>query len=339
MRDIGRLLAAVGVIVVGVGAATAQRGDLPPVPITAPVNYTVQPRDTLDGIGAYFDVRVGCIREVNNLKISDILRPGQVLNITPECPAYDGIQTVASRRTNTPGRDGTDGTYVVRPNDTLDTIGQRLNVSVEALISANNITNPRTLSAGQVLVVPPTAPEYGVVPALILSPGAAAALEAGAAGRGSAAAMPAGMTYTVKAGDTVSGIAEANNISVIVLRVVNGLGLEPTVPEGTELFIPEGASAYGEFPKEGEIARLTEAIGSASVGGMGAAGIDGRTYVIQRNETLDGVGARFNVNHYCLIERNGITNVRSVRAGTLLIIPEDCGPYTGFDFVGTGASQ
>ena len=115
--------------------------------------------------------------------------------------------------------------------------------------------------------------------------------------------------------------------STIVLRAVNRLGLEPDVAVGTELFIPEGASPFGTFPAEGEVARLTE--------GMGAGAIEGQTYVLQRNQTLDGVGALFNVNHYCLIERNGITNVRSISAGTLLIIPDDCGPYTGFDVVGT----
>jgi LysM repeat protein len=322
MRELARFLTAVGVVAVSVGAAAAQRGDLPPVPITEAVSYTIQPRDTLDGIGAYFDVRVGCIREVNNLRISDLLIPGEVLVITPDCPAYDGTQVVLNPRTQTPGRDGTDGTYVIRPNDTLDTIGQELDVSVESLISANNITNNKAILAGQVLVIPDDAPGYGFVPALILSPGAAAAM--GAAG--DEPSVP-GMTYVVVEGDTIQSIAESFDISTIVLRAVNRLGLEPDVPVGTELFVPEGASPFGTFPEEGEVARLTE--------GMGAGAIEGQTYVLQRNQTLDGVGALFNVNHYCLIERNGIINVRSITAGTLLIIPDDCGPYTGFDVVGT----
>lgn len=322
MRDLARFLTAVGVVVVSVGAVAAQRGDLPPVPITETVSYTIQPRDTLDGIGVYFDVRVGCIREVNDLRISDLLIPGEVLVITPDCPAYDGTQVVLNPRPETPGSDGTDGTYVVRPNDTLDTIGQELDVSVESLISANNITNNKAIVAGQVLVIPPGAPGYGFVPALIMSPGAAAAMGAG----GDEPNVP-GTTYVVVAGDTIPSIAESFDISTIVLRAVNRLGLEPDVAVGTELFIPEGASPFGTFPAEGEVARLTE--------GMGAGAIEGQTYVLQRNQTLDGVGALFNVNHYCLIERNGITNVRSISAGTLLIIPDDCGPYTGFDVVGT----
>lgn len=327
MRGIARVCG-LGLMLMGVvGGVLAQRGDLPPVPITEEVTYVVQARDNLDGIGAYFDVRVDCIRELNGLKISTILQPGDALRISPTCPAYDGPrQAVLNPRSNTPGADGSDGTYTVRPNDTLDTIGQKLDVSVEALKAANDITNPKLLAAGQVLIIPPDAPVYGLAPALIYSPGAAALLgEAGA---------PSGMdgtTYVVQAGDTVPSIAESLDISIVVLRVVNGLGVSPEIEAGTELFIPAEASKFGELPSPEELVALTE--------GRGAGSIEARTYVIQRNETLDGVGARFNVNHYCLIERNGITNVRMVSAGTLVIIPDDCGEYTGFDVVSTSDSE
>lgn len=324
MRGITRFLTVVG-LVVSAGGVLAQRGDLPPVPITEEVTYVVQARDTLDGIGAYFDVRVGCIRELNDLEISTILQPGLALRISPTCPAYDGTQAVLDPRSNTPGADGEDGTYVVRPNDTLDTIGQALDVSVEGLIDANGIENPKALLAGQILIIPADIPAYGGVPALIYSPGAAALLDEGVG-----AASVEGTTYVVQEGDTVPSIAESLDISVVVLRVANGLGVEPDIAVGTELFIPAEASAFGELPSDEELAALTE--------GTGAGAIEAKTYVIQRNETLDGVGAMFNVDHYCLIERNGITNVRMISAGTLVVIPDDCGPYTGFDFVGTPES-
>lgn len=45
-------------------------------------------------------------------------------------------------------------TYMVRSGDTLTDIALKLEVSVEALMAANGITDPNTLSVGQVLVVP-----------------------------------------------------------------------------------------------------------------------------------------------------------------------------------------
>ncbi len=44
--------------------------------------------------------------------------------------------------------------YVVQPGDTLTVIAQRFNVTVNALMSANDITNPNLLSTGQQLVIP-----------------------------------------------------------------------------------------------------------------------------------------------------------------------------------------
>lgn len=44
--------------------------------------------------------------------------------------------------------------YVVKLGDTLGTIAQRFDVTVEDLMAANNITNPNVLSVGQNLIIP-----------------------------------------------------------------------------------------------------------------------------------------------------------------------------------------
>ncbi len=44
--------------------------------------------------------------------------------------------------------------YVVQPDDTLYSIAARFNVSINALMAANNITNPNLLGVGQQLVIP-----------------------------------------------------------------------------------------------------------------------------------------------------------------------------------------
>lgn len=213
---------------------TGQRPEV----VAADVIYIVVERDNLDRIGAYFDVRVGCIRETNQFRAGHILHPGDEILISASCPAYDGADVVINRRENAPGRDGSDGTYVVRPNDTLDQIGQRLNISVEALKQSNDIRFGRSLRAGQVIVIPPNAPAYGIFPA-----------------------------------------RETENRT-------------ETIPTGAQI------------------------------------------HVVQPQQTLDGIGALYNKNHYCIIEANQITNTRLVIPGTSLIIPADCGPYTGFDAIG-----
>lgn len=223
------------VVVVTPEAPIAQQPEV----VAADVIYIVVARDNLDRIGALFDVRVACIRETNDLRPGHILQPGDEILISASCPAYDGADVVVNRRENAPGRDGSDGTYVVRPNDTLDQIGQRLNVSVQALKQANDIRFGRSLRAGQVIVIPADAPAYGIFPP-----------------------RETGETRT-----------EA---------------------------VPAGAQVH----------------------------------VVQPQETVDGIGALYDKDHYCIIEANQITNTRLVIPGTSLIIPADCGPYTGFDVIG-----
>ena len=54
---------------------------------------------------------------------------------------------------------------------------------------------------------------------------------------------------------------------------------------------------------------------------------------VQPQETVDGIGAKLNKDHYCILDANQITNTRMVIPGTALVIPDDCGPYAGFDVV------
>ena len=47
-------------------------------------------------------------------------------------------------------------TYVVKPGDMLNSLAQQFNVAPEAIIAANNITNPNIIEVGSVLVIPLT---------------------------------------------------------------------------------------------------------------------------------------------------------------------------------------
>lgn len=51
-------------------------------------------------------------------------------------------------------QDGAGPIYVVQPGDSLSSIASRFNVSLNDLMTANNITDPNQLSAGQQLVIP-----------------------------------------------------------------------------------------------------------------------------------------------------------------------------------------
>lgn len=66
--------------------------------------------------------------------------------------------TTASQDVTAPqapeGSEARPSTYVVQPGDTLYGIAAKFNVDIQALVDANNISDPNSLQAGQVLVIP-----------------------------------------------------------------------------------------------------------------------------------------------------------------------------------------
>ncbi len=293
------------------------------LPISADVVYTVQPRETLDQIAAAFDVQLACLRETNELRPADILAINQELVISVACPAYDGVLTVTYPRADAPGRTGEDGTYVVRPNDTLDTIAQALDISVDALQIANDIPDGRTLGIGAVLTIPEDAPVYGVFPALTDE-----TLEDRLAAAGDDAE-----TYVVQPNDTLDTIAQELNVSTVDLLQSNGLVNGRGLRIGFTLVIPADAAPYGEFPA------LTDEVNAETRARTERGELTGEEYIIQPNDTLDTIAQAFNVSVVAIRQANEIDSIAEVVPGRLLIIPADAPVYGTYPAVGEAAGD
>lgn len=111
-------------------------GTLPTPPIQPPTTttYTVKSGDSLWSIAKQFNTTVDAIKNANNLT-SNLLQIGQILTIptTPGNPNYT--------------------TYTVRSGDSLYTIANRFNTTVDAIKSLNNLTS-NILQIGQQLKIP-----------------------------------------------------------------------------------------------------------------------------------------------------------------------------------------
>lgn len=239
-------------LLTGVWVALAQDG-----------SYTVVTGDSLDKIGAIYDVQPACLATVNNIGLSDLLKPGQILTISFDCPLYDGVDTVTTRRTVNQnvteglgqggGGGAADTTYQVQRGDSLDSIGQALNVSVVSMQVANTIQPGDVLQPGQEITIPAGAPPFGQTPALN-DPS-----NPNAAGQGGG-----GTPVTTTATDLSNGDA---------------------------------------------------------------------TYVVQYQDTLDSIGALFDVKVDCLVSENEIANPAKVYPGQALSVKTICPRYDGFDVV------
>ena len=133
--------------------------------------YTVKSGDSLWSIANRYNTTVNELKSLNNLT-SNTLSIGQVLKLP---------RTSTTTTTNT---------YTVKSGDSLWSIANRYNTTVNELKTLNNLTS-NTLSIGQILKLPSTTTTT--------------------------------KTYIVKAGDSLWSIANKNNTTVDALKSLNNL--------------------------------------------------------------------------------------------------------------------
>ena len=128
-------------------AAPAQSASL--APASRPRVYNVKGGDTLAGIAKTLGVSVADLKAANSLT-SDVIRPGQILNLT----AVKTESAPAPRQPQAVDTKPATKTYTVKSGDRLIFIAKKFSVSPEDLIAANKIKDPTKLQIGQVLKVP-----------------------------------------------------------------------------------------------------------------------------------------------------------------------------------------
>lgn len=168
--------------------------------------YTVKSGDTLSGIARQFKTTVAQLREWNAIENADRLSVGQKLTIKG---STDSTVPSAPAPTAPTGNQNQGGTYTVKAGDTLSHIAREFQTTVNQLRELNNLTNADRIFVGQTLrtggstsVSTPTAPTPA--PANNQS-------------------RPNDRSYVIKAGDTLSAIARAQNVTISQLREWNNL--------------------------------------------------------------------------------------------------------------------
>jgi LysM repeat protein len=107
--------------------------------------YVVSKGDTLSLIAKRFGISLAELQKLNNITNPDQISVGQKLRV----PASASGSAAAATATSGQGK-----TYVVQQGDTLFKIALRFGVTVAALQSVNNISDPNKVYPGQVLKIP-----------------------------------------------------------------------------------------------------------------------------------------------------------------------------------------
>lgn len=170
--------------------------------------YTIQPGDTLSSIARMYGSTVQAIVNENNISNPDLIYPGSVILI-PVAEEY---------LESPPGSI----IYTVQPGDTLYIISQLFKVSIESILSLNNIANPSLIYPGMKIFLPKEAinPFQPVVPGII--------------------------RYTVLPNDTLYRIAKRFGSTVqSILNANPGLDPKMLIPGSViTITIPENAVAF-----------------------------------------------------------------------------------------------
>ena len=156
--------------------------------------YTVKSGDSLWSIANKYNITVNELKSLNNLS-SNILQVGQIL--------------VLPSSTND---DNSGNTYTVKLGDSLWSIANKYNTTVNELKSLNNLSSD-VLQIGQVLSVPSNS-------------------------------VSVGNTYTVKSGDSLWSIANKYNTTVSNLKSLNNLSSD-VLQIGQVLNVPSNSVSMG----------------------------------------------------------------------------------------------
>lgn len=245
--------------------------------------------------------------------------------------------------------------YTVKAGDTLAAIAERFDVTVDALVAANDIPNPNSLAIGTALTIPVTAEASQVTQSGDDGTGGGddASLTSEGEGGFSPDTTPLvievpeisddATIHYVAEGETLSEIATQYTVTVDALLLANGLAEDVQLMAGEPLVIPMGTPtpAPTRTPSPAPIALSptatpisVEALSEPSTAAMHPitptatptpvpATPTPIIYTVQQGDTPDRIAERYGVETEALLEANPGLDPQRMQVGDEIRIPSD----------------
>lgn len=335
-------------IVAGLGSPTALRAQ-----DDTPATHTVRVGETLSEIAAAYGVTVAELMALNNITNANQIRIGQELAL-PESAIRIGRPTIAVP------------THEVRTGETLSQIAQQYDLSLARLMHLNGISDADAIYVGQILRLPvavvTAAATPGAVETLAAEPSPTVEEPTPSVAitdrltpdeTPTPDEEPRPATHLVRAGETLSGIAQQYGVSMQQLMAVNGIQNADAIYSGQQLRIPgaptptppptetptetpptaetatplptatpapeppEERTADVDEPDTGETGPPQE---TADPHEVSIASLN-RTYTVRRNDTIAQIARGLGVDVEALRRINRLRSNSDLTVGQQLIVP------------------
>ncbi len=204
-------------------------------------------------------------------------------------------------------------THTVQQGETLSQIAEKYHVALNVLMFYNGISEPNDIYVGQNLELPPPATP-----------------------------TPAD-TYQVKAGETLSQIAEAQHVALDELMQLNDISNPDSVYRGQMLHLPsknltrtatptatatsargiatQSTTATTATPTPTETTAIPTPTATSTI--VQTSATRAATYTVQAGETLSQIAEAQAVNLAELMQLNDISNANTIYQGQVLRLPSD----------------
>ncbi len=256
-------------IVPGTGAAPAP-ASVPSAGRTAhaAASHRVQRGDTLSGIAARYGVKVSDIQAWNGMGRATRIQVGTTLKV-----ASPGAQVASAAQESSPASaPASEQVHVVKAGDYPAKIARQYGVGLDDFLAWNDLSRNSMIRVGDRLVV-----RSG-------TPGAVTA----------SAQTSETITYTVRAGDSASVIAERHGVGLSDLLRWNNLTRNSTLRVGRELVIHRSASASAPAAEEVVVHKVARGQNPTTIARRYGVSVDdllrwngwNRNHVLQVGETV-----------------------------------------------------
>jgi len=246
------------------------------------ISYKVTKGDSLWSISQKYNISLDLILSYNDTKEKDILSLGQIVKIP---------------QNNSPNNNYL--THIVKKGDTLWSIAQKYNLTVDLILATNNLTNSELISIGQEMKIP--SHKNAVAETNIVNQAVIDEKNNNINNNISQLENAEQIVYTVKASDNLWNIAQRYGVSVGVIVDVNNLGNKNLLSIGQKLEIPAIGGGGSDSYQEREPTIIT--------------------HTVIKGDTLWGISKRYDVTMISIISTNNLKEISRLSIGQELKIP------------------